>query len=160
MRRRALLGGVALGAWALQAVAAPARGDAVNWPAVTLLDGTPWPNGRARDSAVVVVFWSLTCPYCERHNAHVARLHRAAAGRPLSVLGAVRERDVEAVRRHMAQRGWSFPVTLDGAALGDALSPRRSVPLTVTVDRQGRLQEVIPGEMFEDDVMGFLKLAD
>ena len=57
-------------------------------------------------------------------------------------------------------RGWSFPVTLDGAVLGDALSPRRSVPLTVTVDRQGRLQEVIPGEMFEDDVMGFLKLAD
>ena len=84
MRRRALLGGAALGAWALQAVAAPARGDAVNWPAVTLLDGTPWPNGRARDSAVVVVFWSLTCPYCERHNAHVARLHRAAAvGNPI-----------------------------------------------------------------------------
>lgn len=159
MKRRDLLAGAALGAWTLPAIAAPARGEAVSWPAIALLDGTPWLAGRARDSAVVVVFWSLTCPYCERHNAHVARLHRAAAGRPLSVLGAVRERDADAVRRHMAQRGWGFPVTLDGAALGAALSPRRSVPLTVTVDRHGQLQEVIPGEMFEDDVMGLLKLA-
>jgi hypothetical protein len=27
----------------------------------------------------------------------------------------------------------------------------------VTVDRQGRLKQVIPGEMFEDDVMELLK---
>lgn len=159
MKRRELLGSAALGAWTLPACAAPARGDAVSWPDVVLLDGTPWSAAQVRDTAVVVVFWSLTCPYCERHNAHIARLHRAIGSRPLRVLGAVRERDADAVRRHMAQRGWGFPVTLDGATLGDALSPRRSVPLTVTVDRRGRLQEVIPGEMFEDDVMGLLKLA-
>ena len=36
-------------------------------------------------------------------------------------------------------------------AADDVTDP--AVPLTVTVDRQGRLKQVIPGEMAEDDVM-------
>jgi hypothetical protein len=59
----------------------------------------------------------------------------------------------------MALHGWQFPVTLDEAPLAEALSARRVVPLTVTVDRGGRLKEVIPGEMFEQDVLDLLRLA-
>jgi hypothetical protein len=40
-----------------------------------------------------------------------------------------------------------------------ALSARKLVPLTVTVDRRGRLKQVIPGEMSEDDVLDLLKLG-
>jgi hypothetical protein len=40
-----------------------------------------------------------------------------------------------------------------------ALSTRNMIPLTVTVDRQGRLKQVIPGEMFEEDVLDLQKLA-
>jgi hypothetical protein len=40
-----------------------------------------------------------------------------------------------------------------------ALSLRRSVPLTCAVDRKGVLRELIPGEMFEDDVLGLAKWA-
>lgn len=158
MRRRALL--LALGGLPLALPAAPAqRGAPVAWPAVELLDGTPWSAEQARGRAVVVVFWSLDCPYCERHNAHVEQLHRASQGRALAVLGAVQGGDADAVRRHMRARGWSFPVTLDAAALHGALATRRSVPLTVTVDAAGRLRELIPGEMFEADVLDLLKLA-
>lgn len=169
MRRRTLLSRLApailaapLAPWMRGAsAAAAARGEAVVWPSVALLDGTPWPAEQVRGQAVVVVFWRLDCPYCERHNAHLDKLYRAAAGKPLTVLGVVvRERDARAVRQHMARRGWQFPVTLDAAPLSAVLSERRSVPLTVSVDRQGRLREVIPGEMFEDDMLGFLKLAD
>lgn len=163
MKRRdlnAALLGAALGPLLPAAPAlATARGERVQWPEIRLLDGRPFGAAQVRDRAVVLVFFSLSCSYCERHNVHVEKLHRAAAGRPLSVLGAVRERDPEAVRRHMGERGWTFPVTLDGAALGAALGARRSVPLTLTIDREGLLRESIPGEMFEDDVLGLIKLA-
>ena len=33
------------------------------------------------------------------------------------------------------------------------------IPLTATVDRSGRLQQVIPGEMFEEDVLELTRLA-
>lgn len=162
LRRRDLLPALALAPWALGVQAAPpARGAAVAWPQqLSLLDGSAWTAEQWRDRAAVIVFWSLHCGFCERHNVHVEKLHRAAAGKRLSVLSVVAELDADAVRRRMAQRGWTFPVALGREPLAAALGARRSVPLTVTVDRKGRLSEAIPGEMFEADVLGFMQLAE
>jgi len=157
MRRRACL-------FSLLALAAPAalalpatRGELVSWPEVRLLDGQAWQGAQGR--AVVLVFWSPDCGFCERHNVHLEKLWRAAQGQALTVLGVVRSNDAAAVARHAAARGWSFPNTLDAEALAAALSRRRSVPLTAVVDRQGRFVEVVPGEMFETDVLAYLRLA-
>ena len=118
-----------------------------------------WGAVQAEGKAVVVVFWSLTCPHCLRHNAHLSKLQASLGSTPLVILTAVREPDAEATRRHMARHGHRFAVTLDTPALAAALTTRRLSPMTVTIDRQGRLKQVIPGEMFEDDVMGLVKLA-
>lgn len=161
-RRRALATITALpvvAAWA-PAQAAPAQpGEPVAWPEVTLLDGRRWTAAQARGKAVVVVFWSTTCAFCLRHNAHVARLQRESAGLPLEIITVARERDADAVRRYLAQHGHGFAVTLDAAPMAAALSTRRMIPLTVSVARDGRLKQVIPGEMFEDDVMELTRLA-
>ena len=158
-RRKLLLSAAALGALGPVRAAPAAPGEVVAWPEVSLLDGRRWTAASAQGQGVVVVFWSTTCPFCKRHNQHVEKLHRAAAGKGLLVLGVARERDAEAVRRYAAAQGYSFPITLDQSSMAAALSARRMIPLTVTVDRQGRLQQVIPGEMFEDDVLGLIKLA-
>jgi thiol:disulfide interchange protein len=63
------------------------------------------------------------------------------------------------VRRYVDRQGWQFAVTLDQASMRAALSTRNLIPLTVTVDRQGRLKQVIPGEMSEEDVLDLLKLG-
>jgi thiol-disulfide isomerase/thioredoxin len=140
--------------------AAPAqRGQAVTWPEVTLLDGGRFGAPQAAGQAVVVVFWSTSCPFCRRHNQHIERLHRAAAGQRLRVLGVARESDAALVRRFAQQQGYSFPITLDHAPMAAALASRTLIPLTATIDRQGLLHEVIPGEMAEDDVLGLVKLA-
>jgi thiol-disulfide isomerase/thioredoxin len=147
--------------WPDAAQAAPARpGERVRWPTVTLLDGSRFGPEEARDHAVIVVFWSLTCPFCLRHNRHVTRLHQAIGSRPLRIVTAVREPDERGVREHLARQGHHFPVTLQAAALAEVLATRRISPLTVTVGRDGRLRQVIPGEMAEDDVMELLQLAN
>jgi thiol-disulfide isomerase/thioredoxin len=162
-RRRMLtaLAAAALGGAALAPVrAAPATpGETVHWPQVRLLDGTSWSAAQAVDRAVVAVFWSTTCPFCRRHNAHVEKLRQAAVGRALEVLTIAREIDPLTVQRVLSRQGWHFAVTLDQAPLSAALSTRNLIPLTVTVDRQGRLKQVIPGEMFEEDVLDLLKLS-
>jgi thiol-disulfide isomerase/thioredoxin len=134
-------------------------GEVVPWPDVRLLDGGRFGPAQAAGHAMVVVFWTTSCPYCRRHNPRIERLHRAAAGRPLRVLGVAREHDAAAVRRHAQAMGYSFPITLDAQPLAQVLTLRRLVPLTVTVDRQGRLGQVIPGEMSEEDVLGLLQQA-
>lgn len=161
LARRSLLAG---GAMALMARAAPAQepaaGTAIAWPPLKLLDGRVWTPSSWRDTAAVVVFWSMECPYCRRHNARIEQLHRAALGQPLRVLGACHDRDAQAVREHLKAHGLSFPVTLQADALRPLLTARRGiVPLTATVDRRGRLKEAIPGEMAEPDVQALLRLA-
>lgn len=163
MKRRHALTLSLAAPWALAATAraAPAQpGQPVAWPAATaLLDGPPLAGADLQGRAAVVVFWSTTCPFCRRHNQHVEKLHRAAQGLPLTVLGVARERDAAVVRRYAQQQGYSFPITLEHAPWAAALSERKMIPLTAVVDRQGRLKQVLPGEMFEEDVMELLQLA-
>ena len=141
------------------ASAQPQQGQAVVWPDVTLLDGTRWGPAQAQGKQVIVVFWSTTCPFCLRHNAHIEKLRRAVAGRPLEIITVARDKDPAAVKAYIARHGYGFQVTMAQDAMASALSRRRVIPLTITVDRQGRLGQVIPGEMFEDDVMEWLRVA-
>ena len=161
-RRSALqhLGACALAPLALPAAAALERGQVVAWPELRTLDGGLWGPKQAEGRAVVAVFWSVTCPFCRRHNEHVQKLHEAARGKALAVLGISRDKDEAAVRRYVAEKRYTFPVTLDAAALEPQLASRRVIPLTVTVDRRGRLLQSYPGEMFEEDLLELLALAE
>lgn len=155
----ALAGGSLGAAWAPLQAAPAAPGEPVQWPQVRLLDGAGWSAAQADGKAVVAVFWSTTCPFCRRHNAHVERLRQAAVGRPLELITIAREDNPSTVQRYLTRHGWQFAVTLDQAPMRGALSTRDMIPLTVTVDRHGRLKQVIPGEMLEQDVLDLLKLA-
>lgn len=161
MKRRDIIvaGPALLGAGWARADALPAApGERVQWPAsVALLDGQAWQP--AAGQAQIVVIWSTSCPFCRRHNVHLEKLHRALAGRPGAVLGVARESDRAQVQRYAAEQGYSFPVTLAWREFAAALSTRNMIPLTVTVDRSGRLRQVIPGEMSEADVLELASLA-
>lgn len=159
LRRRCALALASAPLWVAPSARAAQRGDAIVWPTVRLLDGRSWGAPQAAGKAVVVVFWSTTCPFCLRHNAHVEKLRLAAQGRALSILTVARDRDPAAVRAYLARHGYGFDVTLEHAPLAAALSDRRVIPLSVVVDRAGRLREVVPGEMFEEDVLQWLGLA-
>jgi thiol-disulfide isomerase/thioredoxin len=154
-----------VGALALAPSVIQAQGPAANaakmvWPsAIPLLDGTSWAvPSPAQPSAVILVFWSTTCPFCARHNPHVQKLHAASAGKGLRVLTAATDERPDDVRAYLLRHGYQFPVARDHDALRRLVTTRRVIPLTVAIDREARIREVIPGEMFEEDVLGLLKV--
>jgi peroxiredoxin len=139
--------------------AQPAQaGEQVAWPEVRLIDGERFGAAEVAGRALVVVFFTTSCPFCRRHNRHLQKLH-ALAPPGLAVLGVARETDEALVRRHGAREGYRFPITLAAEPLAAALSRRRIVPLTVTIGRDGTLRQVIPGEMSEDDMLSLARLA-
>ena len=79
--------------------------------------------------------------------------------RALEILTVARERDPALVRAYLASQGYDFQVTLDQGAMSAALSMRRVIPLTAVIERTGRLKQLVPGGMFEEEVMEFLRLA-
>lgn len=139
--------------------AEPALGDRVHWPAVPLLDGRTLAPLQPGGAASVVVFFLTTCPFCARHNVHLQKLHEQARGQPLRVLAVAQDREPDTVRRYLRQRGFGFDTSMDAAGLRAVLSRKPGVPLTCVVDRQQRLREVIPGEMFEEDVLELARWA-
>lgn len=161
MKRRTLLTAGAAAPWASSVHAQDATGDArpvVAWPEIQLLDGATLSPASWHGQAAVVVFWATYCPFCKRHNAHVDKLYRASRGQPLRVLGVALDSDADAVRHYMAANRYGFPVALDGGDLRRRLTLRRVIPMTCVIDRQGRLLQAIPGEMFEDDVLGLARM--
>lgn len=153
MKRRAWL---AAGAGAL--VSSPAWpgpaavGGVVDWPRLTLLDGSVWEAASWREQPALVVVWATYCPFCKRHNAHVDKLFAQTRAQGLRVLGIALDTDERLVQQYLAGNGYRFPVAMDGGQLRGRLTSRRVIPMTFAIDRQGRLQQAIPGEMFEEDL--------
>lgn len=129
------------------------QGRDIQWPELRLLDGATLAPASWRGQPAMVVVWATYCPFCKRHNAHVDKLARQMRGQPLRILGLATDSDEAAVRRYMSANNYQFPVALDNGGLRAQLTPRRAIPMTCTIDRQGRLIQAIAGEMFEEDVM-------
>ncbi len=158
-RRQLLLAGAGMPITRLAGAQAAEAAPVIEWPVIHLQGGSTLSPASWQGLAAVIVFWATYCPYCKRHNAHVDKLHRAAQGQALRVLGVALDGDADAVRRYMAGNGYQFPVTLDDGTLRKRLTARRVIPMTCVLDRQGRLLQAIPGEMAEDDVLGLARVA-
>jgi len=160
MHRRSLGPLAAALAWPALARAHGQAADkpVISWPTVQLLGGGTWAPDTWQGRPAIVVIWATYCPYCMRHNARLDQLHRSASAHGVRILAVATDTDEAAVRRYMAEHGYSFPVTLDKGQLRQRLSTRRMIPLTALIQANGQLRMVIPGEMSEDDIMGLPRL--
>lgn len=164
LRRRRLalaLAGAGLPLGAGSQTRAPVAGDPVSLPPLADLAGQGV-DGRPRaGEALVLFFFILDCGYCRRQHPRMQALAREVAGRPLSVIAVAEAASPAAVRRHLEELGvQDLRTVLDPAGRWRRqVSARRVTPLTVVIDREGRLREVIPGEMAEDDVRGLARWA-
>jgi len=134
-------------------------GDSVELPGVILIDGRHRPPGYYQGKPVIVQYWAVWCPYCARQNRHVQQLWEQAQARELEVLAISLDPDEAGVRHHMAERNYTFPVVMQDRELLDVFGKQGVVPQLYVINAQGRVAEVIPGEMFSADVLGLLKYA-
>ncbi len=159
-RRACLLAGLTIACPASATAKRPAvPGDLIEWPALRLLDGSTLSPAAWQGTAAVLVFWHTTCPFCKRQNAHVDKLFRTLGNRPLRVLGVALDRDESAVRDYMARNRYGFAVTMDAAPLRERIAMKSVIPTTCLIDRRARLLQTIPGEMFEEDVLGLASVV-
>lgn len=154
--RRQVMAGAAVtlaspltGTWASPAaLAAP-----IDWSALQLLDEKGDSPAYWSGLPVVVVFWATWCPFCKRHNAHVEKLYQLSRGKAFRVLGVTVESDKDKISTHVLANQIHFPVALAQTAFRRQFTGRNVIPLTCLVGADGRLMQVMAGEMEQDDVM-------
>lgn len=173
-RRAALLGGAAgllLGAPGLDAqplsVAAeearagplPALGSALTVPRIERLDGSTFEPASAHGQAMLVYWWSSTCPFCALQSPSMERLWRAQRGRGWQMLALSVDRQPEAARAYLRAKGYGFPAAWASPAWRASYPKPKGLPITLLWGSAGRLLLAERGQMFDEDVAALADLA-
>ncbi len=159
----AMLAGVALTA---SVAAAPSSqvavkvGDHVALPEIRLLDGRVLPKGHFTGKPVIIEYWASWCPYCGRQNPYVQKLWARSRSSGLEILTVSIDRVEADAVDYMRKHGYTFPAAMETEALREVMGKRKVIPSILVIKADGRVAEVIPGEMFEEDVADLIKYAN
>jgi len=129
------------------------NGAIIVWPELKLLSGATLRTDDWSNMPAIIVFWETWCPYCKRQNAHVDQLYQATLRQKMRVIGVTTEKNEAKVKAYMQSNQFSFPVALIDTEFRSQFTKRVIVPLTCLVSASGRLMQVIPGEMSNEDVL-------
>ena len=158
--RRRTLAALLAGPIGLQAQSLHAASSGVlDWHTLVTIEGQTLAPEYWRGRPAIVVFWATYCAFCKRHNARIDKLFRSVNADRLRILGVVMDADGAAARQYMQAQGYGFPVVQDDGRLRGRFTGRRVIPMTCTVAVDGRVQQCIPGEMTEDDVLDLARIA-
>jgi thiol-disulfide isomerase/thioredoxin len=144
---------------AAAAQAEPVVGAAVKLPALTLLDGRRLPAGYFQGKPLIVEYWASWCPFCARQNPYVQKLVPLARSKGLEILTVSIDRKESAARDYVRKHAYTFPVTMETPELRGIFGKRKVIPQIFVIKADGKIAEIIPGEMFEEDVLDLIKYA-
>jgi hypothetical protein len=164
-RRDCLLGAAALvvagGGWAQPVSAAaeeakapplPALGSELVVPALRLLDGSSFDPAATRGQALLVYWWSSTCPFCALQSPSMDKLWRSQQGRGLQMLALSIDKKPEDAAAYLKAKGYSFPAGWASPEWRKAFPKPRGLPITLLRGRDGKLLLAEKGQMFAEDV--------
>ena len=141
-----------------------AAGQGNKAPALTLKDlrGRTLRLSDYKGKVVLVNFWATWCPPCRAEMPDLIKMQREYRGRGLQVVGVTYPpEEVREVRRFIRKLGVNYPIALGTKETKTLFDETETLPLTVVIDRQGNVRELIEGillpEEFEQKIKPLLK---
>ncbi|GAB4272388.1 MAG: hypothetical protein Kow0092_27430 [Deferrisomatales bacterium] len=98
---------------------------------------------------VLIHFWATWCPPCRAAIPHEMELQETYGDEGFVVLGLSLDKDPEELREFLDRRPVNYPMLLVDEATRQAYGGVPTVPLTVVIDRQGRIRKKLLGFSFE-----------
>lgn len=132
------------------APALPSPGSRLELPTLQLLDGKPWQASGT--GPVVVYWWASTCPFCAQQSPEMDRLWREHSPRGLQLIGLSVDKRPEDAQAYLLRRGYRWPCAWVSAEVHRAFPKPRGLPVTLVLDRNGRVLQAEKGQLFAEDV--------
>jgi thiol-disulfide isomerase/thioredoxin len=109
-------------------------------------------NGRVvrlrayRGKVVLINFWATWCPPCRAEMPDLVRLQREHAKQGLQIIGITYPPETKTlVRRFARSLKVNYPIILGTRQIKARFSSEETLPLTIVIDRDGKVTDVISG---------------
>ena len=124
-------------------------------------------NGRTvrlrayRGKVVLINFWATWCPPCRAEMPDLVKLQRDYARQGLQVIGITYPPEEKTrVRRFARSLKVNYPIILGTSQIKARFTAEETLPLTVVIDRDGKVNDIISGillrEEFEEKIKPLL----
>ena len=115
-------------------------------------------NGRTvrlsayQGKVVLINFWATWCPPCRAEMPDLIRLQREHAKNGLQIIGITYPPERKArVRRFAKQLKVNYPIVLGTHELKAQFSSDETLPLTIVIDRDGKVTDIIGGILLREE---------
>jgi len=115
-------------------------------------------NGRTvrlsdyRGKVVLINFWATWCPPCRAEMPDLVRLQREHGKEGLQIIGITYPpENREQVRRFARSLKVNYPIILGTRELKARFSSDETLPLTVVIDREGKVSDIIGGILLREE---------
>lgn len=105
-----------------------------------------------KGKVVLINFWATWCPPCRTEIPELVRWQREYRDRGLQVIGITYPPQSRSeVQRFIRQRRVNYPLALGTEATKLLFTPSETLPMTVVIDSEGNLSDVIEGIVFPEE---------
>ena len=115
-------------------------------------------NGRTvrlsdyRGKVVLINFWATWCPPCRAEMPDLVRLQRQHGKDGLQIIGVTYPPEKKArVRRFARSLKVNYPIILGTREFKARFSSEETLPLTVVINRDGKVSEIISGILLREE---------
>jgi thiol-disulfide isomerase/thioredoxin len=115
-----------------------------------------------RGKVVLINFWATWCPPCRAEMPDLIRLQREYAKQGLQIIGITYPPETKTrVRRFARSLKVNYPIILGTHQIRARFSSEETLPLTVVIDRDGKVNDIISGillpEEFDEKIKPLLR---
>jgi thiol-disulfide isomerase/thioredoxin len=105
-----------------------------------------------KGSILLINFWATWCVPCRSEIPDLIKLQRRYRNQGLRILGITYPPEqISEVRRFVRHLKINYPVAIGTKATKTQFTASETLPMTVVIDRDGRVREVIEGIMYADE---------
>jgi peroxiredoxin len=116
------------------------------------LDGKTWNLDDHRGKIVIVNFWATWCPPCRHETPDLVAVANRYADKGVDAVGVSLDKgDPEDIRKFASEQKIPYPVVRPQADT-PFVSGIRSIPVTLLIDRQGRIARTYNGMVSKDEL--------
>ena len=116
------------------------------------LDGRVVRLGDYHGKVVLINFWATWCPPCRAEMPDLVRLQREHRKQGLQIIGITYPPEKKArVRRFARCIKVNYPIILGTRQIKARFSSDETLPLTIVIDRDGKITDIISGILLREE---------